>query len=29
MRLNASLLALAIPFALVAQAPKVAVPDYS
>lgn len=29
MRLTASLLALAIPFALVAQAPKVAVPDYS
>ncbi len=29
MRLNASLLALAIPFALVAQAPKAAVPDYS
>lgn len=29
MRLNASLLVLAIPFALVAQAPKVAVPDYS
>lgn len=29
MRLNASLLALAVPFALVAQAPKAAVPDYS
>jgi len=29
MRLNASLLALAIPFALVAQAPKVGVPDFS
>lgn len=29
MRLNASLLALAIPFALVAQAPKAAVPDFS